>query len=66
MLGSGSLSKPCIWESVSLSEGKIVEYSIDSQKNLKYHTERYWIRSYPAANRVNSSNYDPLRKIWII
>jgi hypothetical protein len=61
MLGSGSLERPCIWESISLSEGKILRYHQNRSRTLKDHTERFWVRGYPSGGRVDSSNYDPLR-----
>ena len=31
MLGSGSIERPCIWESISISEGKINNYQQNKQ-----------------------------------
>ena len=38
MLGSGSLDRPCIWESISLSEGKMLKYYQNRSQILKNHT----------------------------
>lgn len=61
MLGSGSLERPCIWESISLSEGKILKHYQSGMPILKERTDHYWVRGYPAGSRLDSSNYNPLR-----
>lgn len=62
ILGKGNLKKPCIWESVSLSENNILNYFLNKHAFLKNWTDHCWIRSYPSGARVDSSNYNPIRK----
>ena len=66
MLGNGTLGKPSFWESVSLSEDKIVEYYSKNPNYLREHSESGWLRSYPGGSRINSTNYNPMRTYVII
>ena len=66
MLGSGSMDRPCIWESISLSEGKMLKFYEKGDNKLKRHTEKFWIRGYPSGSRVDSSNYNPMRMCFAI
>jgi hypothetical protein len=61
ILGKGSLKRPCIWESVSLSEGSVQSYFLTDHAFLREWTKQHWVRAYPSSSRVDSSNYNPIR-----
>lgn len=62
MLGSGSLGNPSYWESVSLSQDKLIGYYQQDKQKILNHTKIGWIRSYPKNMRFDSSNFNPYRK----
>jgi hypothetical protein len=69
MLGAGKIGTSSVWESVSLSENKIVEaYDDRSEKyaQIEKHVKSSWIRAYPKGTRFDSSNYNPFRKYFLI
>lgn len=69
MLGAGKLGTASVWESVSLSENKIVEFNnskSDKYDEIERHVKSSWIRAYPKGTRFDSSNYNPFRKINLI
>lgn len=58
----------CHWESLSFNEEKINKFFQNKSEvdNIRRLSFLKWFRSYPAGMRIWSSNYDPLRKFYII
>lgn len=70
MLSKATLNNEigCHWESISFSEKKIMGfYQNDREINeIRNKSDKKWFRSYPGGLRFNSSNYNPLRKFFLI
>jgi hypothetical protein len=50
-----------MWNVCSLEENKVTQLLETKEEKVVDYTKKFFIRTYPAGGRINSSNYDPMR-----
>jgi hypothetical protein len=50
-----------MWNVCSLEENKVTQLLESKEERVIDYAKKFFIRTYPAGARFNSSNYDPMR-----